>query len=428
MKRILLSLLAGLFLITLLVGCGTDASDPGATSDPGTDATSAATDPAGGDDPETSQPNQNETVTLKVWGSQDQQPSLGAMIDAFKAANPDVTYDISLGVVGENDAKTKYLEDPEAAADVFCFANDQLRDLLAADALYEVTRNKDEIVNRNVPGAVEAASMDGVLYAYPMTADNGYFMYYDKSVFSEDDMKSLDKMMEVANAKDKKIYMDVANGWYIASFFLGAGGNLSLGPDGKQVCDFNNATGLAVAEGIMKFTKDPSFVTGDDAVFSSGIGGSIAAGVSGTWNAGTVAENMGDNYAACKLPTFTVDGKQVQMASFGGYKLVGVNSLTKDPTHAMDLADFLTNEENQIKRFTALQLGPSNINASKDPAVAADVALSGLAQQSEFALPQNEVTGMYWDPAKALGTAIVNGDESVSLQQRLDDMVSQIQA
>ena len=127
-----------------------------------------------------------ETATLKVWGSQEDQAMLQEMAEAFKASNPDKTYDITFGVVGEPDAKTRYLEDPAAAADVFAFPNDQLYDLLAADALYEVTRNKDAIVAANSAGAIEAASAHGQLYAYPMTADNGYFLYYDKSVISEE--------------------------------------------------------------------------------------------------------------------------------------------------------------------------------------------------------------------------------------------------
>ena len=45
------------------------------------------------------------------------------------------------------------------------------------------------------------------------------------------------------------MFMDVSNGWYIASFFLGAGGTLSV-VDGVQVCDFNNEKGLAAGEAI----------------------------------------------------------------------------------------------------------------------------------------------------------------------------------
>ena len=82
-----------------------------------------------------------EVVTLKVWGSQESQATLQKMIESFKAAHPEKQYDITLGVVGEPDAREKYLEDPEAAADVFAFANDQLKDLVNAGALYEVTKS-----------------------------------------------------------------------------------------------------------------------------------------------------------------------------------------------------------------------------------------------------------------------------------------------
>ena len=39
-------------------------------------------------------------------------------------------------------------------------------------------------------------------------------------LITEEDVKSLDKMMEVADKAGKKVFMDVSNGWYIASFFL----------------------------------------------------------------------------------------------------------------------------------------------------------------------------------------------------------------
>ena len=40
--------------------------------------------------------------------------------------------------------------------------------------------------------------MGGSLYAYPLTADNGYFLYYNKAYFSEEDIQSLERMLELA--------------------------------------------------------------------------------------------------------------------------------------------------------------------------------------------------------------------------------------
>ena len=370
-----------------------------------------------------------ETVALKVWGSQDDQALLGEMVEAFKAANPDKSYDITFGVVGEPDAKAKYLEDPAAAADVFAFADDQLPALVSADALYEVTINKDAIVAANIPSSVKAATMNGQLYAYPMTADNGYFLYYDKSVISEEQVKSLDGILEAAQAAGKKVLMDVSNGWYIASFFLGAGCELYVGEDGVIVCDFNNEKGVAAGEAIKAFTAHEAFMTGDvNTMLPGGIGDTVAAGVAGAWLAEDIMDKLGDNYAATKLPTFTMNGEQVQMGSFAGFKLVGVNTLTEYPEEAMALAEWLTNEENQLKRFEVRGLGPSNIKVAEGETVQANAALAALAMQAPFASSQAAGLDKYWTPAEAFGTTMEAKDYSKDVKTLLDEMVAGITA
>lgn len=410
MKKILAILLSVLMITMVFASCGKTSPSPTPTT--------SSKNPT---------PAPKETVTLKVWGSQEDQAMLATMVDGFKTANPDKNYAITFGVVSEADAKTKVLEDPAAAADVFAFANDQIKDLVNAGALYEITRNKDKITSENMAGSVEASTVDGKLYAYPETADNGYFMYYDKSVFSADDVKSLDKMLEVAKAKGKKVFMDVSNGWYIASFFLGAGGTLTIDQNGNQKCDFNNEDGVKAGEAIKAFTAHPAFVTGDDAVLKGGIGGEIAAGVSGTWNAEDIKSILADNYAATKLPTYTAGSEQVQMGSFAGYKLVGINSQTKFPVDAMDLGEWLTNEQNQITRFETRAMGPSNIKAAASDKVKANIALAALAEQNQHATSQKDVLGSYWSPAEAFGTAMEAKDYSKSIKEMLDIMVSQIE-
>lgn len=369
-----------------------------------------------------------ETVTLKVWGAQEDQALLQKMIDSFRAANPDKTYRITLGVVGENDAKTRVLDDPAAAADLFSFASDQIVDLQKAGALYEITRNKSAIQNANSAGSVEAATVEDKLYAYPMTADNGYFLYYDKSVLSETDIRTLDGILAAANAAGKKVLMAMDDGWYAASFFLGAGCTVGVDDNGKQICDFNNETGVQAGEAVKAFTADPAFIAGDNSILTGGIGKTICAGVSGTWNAEVIAEALGDNYGAAKLPTFTLNGAQKQMGSFAGYKLVGINARTQYPVEAMALAEWLTNEENQLLRFRERAMGPSNRNAAEAPEVQQNQALAALAAQSQYATSQKYVLGGFWDPLKAFGTAMVSRDYSKPIREQLDSMVAQIVA
>ena len=89
-------------------------------------------------------------------------------------------------------------------------------------------------------------------------------------------------------------------------------------------------------------------------------------------------------------------------SSSGWYKLVGVNPHSANVGVAMMLADFITNEDNQNKRFNDRKLGPSNINANASEAVQSAPAIAALAEQSSYATLQR-VGANYWSSAASLG-------------------------
>ena len=370
-------------------------------------------------------------VKLTMWGAEEDQTMLREMADAFIAENADkgnITIDI--GVQSESSAKDTVLADPEAAADVFAFADDQLNELVAAGALQEVLLNPDDVKSRNLVGSVNAATMNDKLYAYPMTADNGYFLYYDKSVLSEEDVQSMDTLLAKADASGKKFMMSLNDAWYIYSFYAGAGLKATLADDGiNTVCNWNEAPGADVTQAILDISTQPAFKSGADADIVSGIkDGSCCAAITGTWNAGTAEETWGENYAATKLPTYTLNGEQVQMGSFSGYKLVGVNPHSSNVGVAMMLADYITNEDNQAKRFNDRKLGPSNIKVNESEAVQNAPAIAALAAQSDYATLQR-VGANYWSSAQSLGEILASGDtQGKTTQQLMDDAVAGITA
>ena len=370
-------------------------------------------------------------VELTMWGAEEDQAMLREMADAFIEANADKgNVTINIGACSEADAKDNILVDPTAAADVFAFADDQLNELVAAGALQEVLLNADDVRSRNLEGSVEAASLNGTLYAYPMTADNGYFLYYDGSVITPEDAQSVDGILAAAAAAGRTFDMTLNDGWYIYSFFAGAGLTATLADDGvNTVCDWNEAPGADVAQAVLDIASNSAFRNAPDADIVSGIvDGSVCAAISGTWNATTAQESWGDNYQATKLPTYTMNGEQVQMGSFSGYKLVGVNPHSANVGVAMMLADYITNEENQLKRFNDRNLGPSNINVNASDEVQAAPAIAALAAQSDFADLQR-VGANYWDPAASLGQILASGDtQGKTTQQLVDDAVAGITA
>ena len=377
-----------------------------------------------------------EEVSLRVWvGDNNDIEWINTVIANFQAANPDKTYKIEVGVQTEGDCSKVVLTDPTAAADVFTFADDQFNSLYNAGALQQVVIDPEAVIAANTPGSVAAATgADGNLYAYPATADNGYFMFYNKEYFTEEDVQTLDGMMAKAAEAGKKVGFPMSNAWYFYSFFKGAGLDMTVSEDGvTNICNWNATdtpiTGVQVVEALLAVTSNPGFMEANSDPFVAGVkDGTIIAGVSGTWNANVAAEAWGDNYAATKLPTFTVNGEQVQMSSFAGFKLVGVNAYSENVGDAMDFAAFMTNEESQTLRFEMRSQGPSNINDAASDAVQANPAIAALAAQSAYADVQR-VGQAYWDAAAALGKIIVNGNpDNIELQTLLDNCVAGITA
>lgn len=189
-----------------------------------------------------------EKVSLKLWGPEGNQELLREMSDEFCENYKDqAEIDIHIGVEDENDFKGDYLKNVEGSADVFSFVDDQLYELVSHKSLLPITFGTDKVIlesgGEDSP-AVQSAMCEGQLYACPKTASNGYFLYYNSEYFSEKDIKSFDQILKVAEKAGKKVYMDWSSGWYIYSFFGGAGFELKLNSDRvTNQCNWNKKVG-----------------------------------------------------------------------------------------------------------------------------------------------------------------------------------------
>ena len=374
---------------------------------------------------------QIETVQLTVWGGENDQELLAEMVESFKSAYADeAIFDITIEPENEDTCKERILSDVNAAPDLFTFADDQLIEFAAAGVI-EAIEEPGQIKEDNSEGAVEAASINGQMYAYPMTADNGYFMFYNKKYLSEDDVKSLDQMLAVASSLNKKVTMDWAP-WYMYAFFGNTGLQLALNSDGiTNYCDWNSTSGdikgVDVGNAMLTISQNPGFMnTGDDGLIAGAKEGSVIAGVSGVWSTNALQEAWGTDFAAAKLPTYTCAGQQVQLSSYAGYKMIGVNSYSEEKEWAAKLAQWLTNEENQTLRFIRRGLGPSNNVVANTQEVKQSPSIQALLEQSQYASLQR-VGAKYWDPATEFSKAILEGRATASnMQSLMNTMVEEI--
>lgn len=371
-------------------------------------------------------------VALTVWGAEEDQALLAEIVESFKQEYAGAAdFEITIAAESESTCKDTLLGDIENGADVFTFVDDQLMSMVASGVL-EPVPNAEEISEQNVEGAVDAASVNGTLYAYPMTADNGYFMYYNKAYFSEEDIQTLDGMLAVAAENGKKLTIDFSSGWYLYTFFGATGMEVGLNDDGiSNYCTWNatdgSIKGIDVANGMMAIAANPGFLNAVDSDFVAGVqDGSVIAGISGVWNSTVVEEAWGENYGAAKLPTYTCADQQVQMTSFTGYKMVGANAYSEHADWANKLAEWIANEQNQTLRFQSRGQGPSNINAAATPEIQASPAIQALLAQAEHGSLQR-IGGNYWDPVSSFGLEMAGRNSSgKDLQTLLDEMVESV--
>ena len=435
MKKLLAILLACVMVFALVAACANDEA-PQETTAPADETTPAPeteddtpSEPEPEDDTPPPADGDLDDVTLRLWGGEEDQAMLRQKADAFIVHVADrVNLTIELGVESESTARDTILTDPLAAADVFTFADDQVMDLYNAGVLQEVLINADDIRARNVESSVGAATVGGRLIAWPLTADNGYFMFYNAEYFTAEDIQSFDRMLEVAYEAGKQITMDLASGWYNIAFFRGAGFDAWLESDGvTSNIDINGPGGTDVVQAMLDISGHPGFISLGDGEFVAGMqAGDIIAGINGPWNATAAEEAWGDNYAASKLPTFTLGGQQVQMGGVVGHKLIGVNAFGEWVGWAMELADWLTNYDSQVTRFELRGQGPSNFQAAQSPDVQADHALAALAAQAEFSA-FFAPGGNFWGAMETFGEIIRQGNpDNVDHQELLDSTVATI--
>ena len=391
MKKIIAMLLAVLMVVGLFAGC----------QETGT--------------PSTGNNGEPEKITLTVWGPSEDQAEgnnyLKAVCDAFAAAHPEYDITWNFGVCSEGDAGTKVTQDPSTAADVYMFANDQLGALIQANAIAKLGGAQlEQVKNDNSEAMVNTVTANGSVYGVPY-AINTWFMYYDKSVYTEEDIKSLDAMM----AK-KAVAFPITNTWYLPAFYFACGGTMfGDGTNGAEGIKFGGANGTAATTYLANAIASGKLVDADGN--GSGLddlrNGKVGAYFSGTWDATAVKEALGENFAAAQLPCITINGESKQLMSFAGSKALGVNPNSKHLKAAYQLAAFMGSAEAQELHYNMRNgdVVPCNTTLLKGDTFSKNAA--AVAQEATFSntskiQPSIPEMSAYWTNASSMGTGLVN--------------------
>ena len=409
--------------ITALTGCGSEAGTAANTTN-----TANTTN-----NNDTTQPAATETqdVTLKIWVPEEEVEITDQMVKNFDEAHAEFNITYEIAVVGIDEAPQALETDAYTAADIFYTPSGGVGDLAGKGLLLPITKDIDQLKADLPESAINAVTVDGLTYAVPFSP-NTFFMYYNKDLFTEEEVKSLDVMM----AKDLGDGMwnfstQLTNSWYAEMFFLGNGCTL-FGADGQNAadCSFNDANGFAAGEYMIDLAANSKYLEDADGVGGSAFKeGKLGAVTSGAWSAPEFREALGDKVGAVALPTANIGGKDVQLSNFVDFKTITVKSNTQYPLAAQQLAVYMASSESCLTRYEKQGDVPVLLSLAESDAVKADFVASALGSQAAFATNQPSIPQMgdYWDPMKALGVGIYNKEVTRdNLQSQLDALVDSI--
>ena len=311
-------------------------------------------------------------ITVKVWADNQDLEWITKMQENFVKDSKYANIKFENVAMGEGEAKAAVVQDVTAAADVFMFANDQIGELVQAQGLTKLVGDYQKaLLDNNTQFMVDTVTFNGNYYAFPLT-NNTYYLYYNKEVFTEDDVKSLDAMV----AKNK-VHLPWSNAWTAPTLFLAVGGNI-FGANGQDLSagiTFGGDAGLKAAKKMAELAHNENVIMGDLDI-SKMVNGEAHATISGSWVRGDLEKEFGDKLGVVMLPKVNIDGTEYQMKALSGSKCVGVNPNTAKvegkQAAATAFAAYLASEEAQLARFEMRGMIPAHKNLANNEKVLAD--------------------------------------------------------
>ena len=374
---------------------------------------------------------QTEDVTLKIWVPEEEVGITDQMVKDFDAAHDEFNITYEIAVVGIDEAPAALETDADTAADIFYTPSGGVGDLAGKGLLLPITKDIDQLKADLPESAINAVTIGDLTYAVPFSP-NTFFMYYNKDMYTEEEVKDLDTMM----AKDLgegvwNFSTQLTNSWYAEMFFLGNGCTL-FGADGTDAteCSFNNANGFKSGEYMIELAANSKYLEDADGVGGNAFKeGKLGAVTSGAWSAPEFKEAIGDKLGAVALPVANIGGNTVQLSNFVDFKTITVKSNTKYPLAAQQLAVYMASPESCLVRYNQQGDVPVLKSLAENDEIKNDFVAAALNDQAANATNQPSIPKMgdYWDPMKAFGVSVYNGEvTSENLQSQLDALVDSI--
>jgi arabinogalactan oligomer/maltooligosaccharide transport system substrate-binding protein len=367
---------------------------------------------------EEEKPAAAEPVTITVWHqwSGEYEKAIKEVFDAYTAANPNVTIDLTKP---ENVSDALKVAIPAGEGpDLIGWANDQIGGQALAGNIVDLTTlgvTMDFLKSTYEPAAVNGVVWQGKIWGLPESQE-GIAVVYNKAVASEADFPSDPKNFDDLLAK-AKAFSDKNAGKYLIcnqglgnpdAYHAGAvyfGFGLPNYVDDAGMVYLNTPEGIAAAKWITEWKKVAPAETSHEICKTMIIEGQAAAWWTGPW-------------AIADLEAAGIDYGILPMGSpFVGIKTMMISKNAVDrgtAAVALDIIKFFTNAENSKKLALANKTIPANTAALADAEVQALATVAGFGKSLNLGVPMANTpfAGAQWGPVGDTTMAIWNGAQT----------------
>lgn len=374
--------------------------------------------------------SENGNKYLKVWVPSEELDFTREMCDLFLEKYGYDSLTIECIDMSNGDALTSLTVDWTTAADIIQYSTGDGRSLVDQGLLLPIGLNYEELKDKFDAKAFASASFDDFLYGIPFSP-NTWVMYYNKEVFTEEDVKSMEAMLNKDTGLQYNFSCAISSNWYIEAFYYAKGCTL-FGEDGKQEgqCSWNDADGYQVGKYLIELANHPAYYEDMNGyAYDYFVEGQLGAFCGTAGSAASLKAVLGDNLGVVKLPTANIAGEEVQLRNFIEYTAYGIKANTQYPKEAQELAIWLGSEECQMARYEQFGVFPTLPELYTNETILEDMDAGALNSQLEHCVVVPSVQQMktYWNPATAFGEGIVQGTiTEENLQHYLDVLVENI--
>lgn len=402
MKRRLPVAALSLLVVAGLVSCGDTTTSSVTETTSEEETTSVQTEP-------------DDVVDLTVWASTADSAAMDEIQDGFNALYPMTPITITVSEVSEGDVGGKYAEDPEAVPDVAHVPGDVVADMITNNYIAPFT-DAEEVLDGDISASALATAEDsnGTVYGLPFSI-NTFFMYYDTSFYTEEQVASIESMIATAKADGDDIAFSYenANGWYGQAFFMSDGdGIFTEGGTNPNETYLNEDAALNAVKAMVEIYDAGNCDFDDGTTISTNLGNSHAY-VSGSWSYDSVATAWGEeNVGMTHLPTVKMGGEDTQLLSVGDYKSIVVSNNSEHKTLAKKLAYYMASAEGQLLRWE--NNGASTVPTSSELNSDADFiaenkfadVVNAVLMSGTFKQDNNTNFSRWWDAWPVCQTSI----------------------